>query len=90
VNTIGLVYLEHASSELSTLDSMSVGLVQAGRSVITGFSVASESIRAAFVANDVNKTQKKLNSERIKASSETKETLTSELFHYFLMHISQT
>ena len=59
VGTIGNVYFEHASSELSTMDSMAVGLTQAGRAMITGFNMASESILAAFAANDVNKTQKR-------------------------------
>ena len=36
VGTIGLVYYEAASSELSTVDGLSVGFAQASRSVSTG------------------------------------------------------
>lgn len=58
VAVIGKAYYEHALSELSTFDSIQVGIKQATRKVSTGLSIASEGMRAAFVANEVSKAQK--------------------------------
>jgi hypothetical protein len=58
VATIGRAYHEHALSELSTMHGFSVSLLQASRSLSTGFNIANESIRAALTANQMQKIQK--------------------------------
>jgi len=58
VATIGQAYYEHAISELSTVQGLAVGLSQTGRNMSTGFSIASEGIRAAMTAGQMQKIQK--------------------------------
>lgn len=58
VATIGRAYHEHALSELSTMQGVSVSLLQTSRAVSSGLNLASESIRAAMTANQMQKIQK--------------------------------
>ncbi|KAJ1418486.1 X-domain of DnaJ-containing-domain-containing protein [Ochromonadaceae sp. CCMP2298] len=58
VRTIGRAYAEAAAAELSALDSLGVGLTQAGRSVSTGLSIGYQGVQAAYVASEVSRAQK--------------------------------
>lgn len=58
VATIGCAYHEHAISELSTMHGFSVSLLQASRSLSTGFNIAHESISAALTANQMQRIKK--------------------------------
>eukprot|EP01037_Dinobryon_pediforme_P023255 gene23255-24638_t len=57
VSTIGYAYVEYASSELSSFDSFKVGLSQAGRGISTSITIATEGLQAAYLANQVKKSQ---------------------------------
>jgi hypothetical protein len=59
VATIGRAYHEHAMSELSTIQGISVSFLQASRYVSSGMTIAQESISAALTANQMQKIQKK-------------------------------
>jgi hypothetical protein len=58
VRTIGRAYAEAAAAELSAIDSLGVGLTQAGRSVSTGLSIGYQGVQAAYVASEVSRAQK--------------------------------
>lgn len=58
LGTIGLAYQEAASSEMDTLTSFSVGFTQATRYINSGLSIASQGIRAAYTASEMNSAAK--------------------------------
>eukprot|EP01038_Epipyxis_sp_PR26KG_P010779 gene10779-14474_t len=69
VGTIGRAYFEHATSELSTLSGISVGITQATRSVSTGLAIASEGMKAAYIAREMGKAQSKATNAPIEGKS---------------------
>lgn len=75
VATIGQAYYEHAVSELSTMQGIAVGMSQTGRSMSTGFSIASEGIRAAMTAGQMQKIQKGAAARRQSASGSADRTV---------------
>eukprot|EP01034_Spumella_vulgaris_P021890 gene21890-27967_t len=72
LGTIGLAYQEAASSELDTLTGFAVSFTQATRYIGSGLSIASEGIRAAYTASEVNSAAK--SQAKIAAAAESKES----------------
>lgn len=80
VMTLGRAYYEAAASEMSTLEGIGVGFTQAGRSINSSVGIASEGVRAAYLAQQVSKAQRqksmKLSSEK-EAAAEAAAATTS-------------
>jgi curved DNA-binding protein CbpA len=58
LHTIGLAYVEYARAELDSLDGLAVSLRQTGRGIATRYAIASNGLKAASLAHQVQQVQR--------------------------------